>query len=129
MLKQIACTDVDQQTIRVLYLAGSMLFKLIKKQELTSQSTFSCVLREWKKTALRVLMNLSPTKPRHSSKIPIACVSATTTGSVLLNLVSLYTLINLLIQYGLRGVSYFKVIVDGPAKDLHSGVFGGTVHE
>jgi Cys-Gly metallodipeptidase DUG1 len=26
-------------------------------------------------------------------------------------------------------VSYFKVIVDGPGKDLHSGVFGGTVHE
>jgi Cys-Gly metallodipeptidase DUG1 len=26
-------------------------------------------------------------------------------------------------------VSYFKIIVDGPAKDLHSGVFGGTVHE
>lgn len=35
----------------------------------------------------------------------------------------------LLIQYGLRGVSYFKVIIDGPGKDLHSGVFGGTVHE
>jgi Cys-Gly metallodipeptidase DUG1 len=26
-------------------------------------------------------------------------------------------------------VSYFNVIVEGPAKDLHSGVFGGTVHE
>ena len=26
-------------------------------------------------------------------------------------------------------MSYFKIIVDGPAKDLHSGVFGGTVHE
>jgi len=26
-------------------------------------------------------------------------------------------------------VSYFKVTVEGPAKDLHSGVFGGTVHE
>ena len=26
-------------------------------------------------------------------------------------------------------MSYFNIIVDGPAKDLHSGVFGGTVHE
>jgi hypothetical protein len=26
-------------------------------------------------------------------------------------------------------VSYFNIIVEGPAKDLHSGVFGGTVHE
>jgi Cys-Gly metallodipeptidase DUG1 len=26
-------------------------------------------------------------------------------------------------------VSYFKVNVEGPGKDLHSGVFGGTVHE
>jgi Cys-Gly metallodipeptidase DUG1 len=26
-------------------------------------------------------------------------------------------------------VSYFSIIVEGPARDLHSGVFGGTVHE
>ena len=33
------------------------------------------------------------------------------------------------LTYGLRGVSYFNLIVKGPAADLHSGVFGGTVHE
>jgi Cys-Gly metallodipeptidase DUG1 len=33
------------------------------------------------------------------------------------------------LTYGLRGVSYFFLEVEGPAKDLHSGVFGGTVHE
>ncbi|KAJ1654488.1 hypothetical protein IWQ61_005588 [Dispira simplex] len=33
------------------------------------------------------------------------------------------------LTYGLRGVSYFQLSVKGPAKDLHSGVFGGTVHE
>ncbi|EGF81867.1 hypothetical protein BATDEDRAFT_19033 [Batrachochytrium dendrobatidis JAM81] len=33
------------------------------------------------------------------------------------------------ITYGLRGVSYFMLTVSGPGKDLHSGVFGGTVHE
>ncbi|KAI0305354.1 CNDP dipeptidase [Multifurca ochricompacta] len=33
------------------------------------------------------------------------------------------------LTYGLRGISYYKVIVSGPARDLHSGVFGRTVHE
>jgi len=33
------------------------------------------------------------------------------------------------LTYGLRGLSYYKVTVSGPARDLHSGVFGGTVHE
>ncbi|POG69109.1 glutamate carboxypeptidase protein [Rhizophagus irregularis DAOM 181602=DAOM 197198] len=33
------------------------------------------------------------------------------------------------LTYGLRGISYFKVTVSGPGRDLHSGVFGGTVYE
>ncbi|KAM0753133.1 CNDP dipeptidase [Meredithblackwellia eburnea MCA 4105] len=33
------------------------------------------------------------------------------------------------LTYGLRGLAYFKVSVSGPGADLHSGVFGGTVHE
>jgi acetylornithine deacetylase/succinyl-diaminopimelate desuccinylase-like protein len=33
------------------------------------------------------------------------------------------------LTYGLRGVSYFHLEVTGIAKDLHSGVFGGLVHE
>lgn len=33
------------------------------------------------------------------------------------------------LTYGLRGISYYKVTVSGPARDLHSGVFGRTVHE
>ncbi|KAI5475153.1 hypothetical protein MNV49_001869 [Pseudohyphozyma bogoriensis] len=33
------------------------------------------------------------------------------------------------VTYGLRGLSYFKVSVSGPGADLHSGVFGGMVHE
>ena len=31
--------------------------------------------------------------------------------------------------YGLRGISYYKVTIAGPAKDLHSGVYGRMVHE
>lgn len=32
------------------------------------------------------------------------------------------------IVYGLRGMSYFELRVYGPAHDLHSGVFGGVIH-
>ncbi|XP_023028441.1 cytosolic non-specific dipeptidase 2 [Leptinotarsa decemlineata] len=33
------------------------------------------------------------------------------------------------LTYGLRGVCYFFIEVECAVKDLHSGVFGGTVHE
>ncbi|KAJ7035849.1 hypothetical protein C8F04DRAFT_1096925 [Mycena alexandri] len=33
------------------------------------------------------------------------------------------------LTYGLRGLVYFKINVSGPGRDLHSGVFGRTVHE
>ncbi|XP_041367448.1 cytosolic non-specific dipeptidase-like [Gigantopelta aegis] len=33
------------------------------------------------------------------------------------------------ITYGLRGICYFFLEVECASKDLHSGVFGGTVHE
>jgi len=33
------------------------------------------------------------------------------------------------ITYGLRGICYFFIEVEGASKDLHSGVFGGTVYE
>ncbi|KAH8930481.1 glutamate carboxypeptidase protein [Atractiella rhizophila] len=33
------------------------------------------------------------------------------------------------LTYGLRGIAYYKATISGPGADLHSGVFGGTVHE
>lgn len=32
------------------------------------------------------------------------------------------------LTYGLRGLAYFEIWVQGPAHDLHSGLFGGSVH-
>ena len=33
------------------------------------------------------------------------------------------------LTYGVRGICYFYIDVECCAKDLHSGVFGGTIHE
>lgn len=33
------------------------------------------------------------------------------------------------LTYGLRGVNYYQISVKGPGADLHSGMFGGVIHE
>ena len=31
------------------------------------------------------------------------------------------------LTYSLRGIAAFEIIVHGPSRDLHSGIFGGSV--
>lgn len=33
------------------------------------------------------------------------------------------------LTYGLRGCNYYQIIIKGPGADLHSGIFGGVIHE
>lgn len=33
------------------------------------------------------------------------------------------------LTYGLRGCNYYQLIIEGPGADLHSGIFGGIIHE
>ncbi|UXI19188.1 hypothetical protein NH340_JMT05131 [Sarcoptes scabiei] len=33
------------------------------------------------------------------------------------------------LTYGLRGLSYFNIVIECSSKDLHSGIYGGSVHE
>ncbi|GMM33069.1 metallodipeptidase [Saccharomycopsis crataegensis] len=33
------------------------------------------------------------------------------------------------LTYGLRGCNYYQIIINGPGADLHSGIFGGVIHE
>lgn len=33
------------------------------------------------------------------------------------------------LTYGVRGCNYYSISIQGPAADLHSGLFGGVVHE
>ncbi|XP_078143337.1 cytosolic non-specific dipeptidase-like [Centroberyx gerrardi] len=42
---------------------------------------------------------------------------------------NVWTTRNPALTYGTRGNSYFFVEVDGPKLDLHSGVYGGSIHE
>ncbi|ORX36686.1 putative glutamate carboxypeptidase protein [Kockovaella imperatae] len=33
------------------------------------------------------------------------------------------------LTYGLRGINYYEIRISGPDRDLHSGAFGGAIHE
>ena len=46
---------------------------------------------------------------------------------ILISDTSMISLENPSIETGLRGLSYMEVEVDGPNRDLHSGVYGGAV--
>jgi len=47
---------------------------------------------------------------------------------ILVSDTTILSLNNPTLTIGLRGLVYFEIIVTGPKRDLHSGLYGGTVH-
>jgi acetylornithine deacetylase/succinyl-diaminopimelate desuccinylase-like protein len=64
--------------------------------------------------------NLGPFIDQHRAKLKCDFVLNADAGILRSDLPSL--------TYGLRGLAYFELWVHGPRHDLHSGVFGGSVH-
>lgn len=64
--------------------------------------------------------NLGPFMRQHAEKLKCDVALNADSGIMRPDLPS--------ISYGLRGLAYFEVWVHGPDHDLHSGVFGGSVH-
>lgn len=64
--------------------------------------------------------NLGAFIAQHKEKLKCAVVLNADSGIEKPNLPSLV--------YGLRGLAYFEIWVHGPAHDLHSGLFGGSLH-
>lgn len=63
--------------------------------------------------------NLAPFLREHSELVQCDVVAVSDTGMVAPGVPTL--------GYGLRGIACGELIVRGPSKDLHSGLFGGTV--
>jgi acetylornithine deacetylase/succinyl-diaminopimelate desuccinylase-like protein len=64
--------------------------------------------------------NLPPFMQQHQEKLKCDVALNCDSGILRPDLPSLV--------YGLRGLAYFEIWVHGPDHDLHSGVFGGSVH-
>lgn len=64
--------------------------------------------------------NLEPFMKQHAAKLKCDFSLNADSGIISPTLPS--------IAYGLRGLAYFELWVHGPDHDLHSGVFGGSVH-
>jgi acetylornithine deacetylase/succinyl-diaminopimelate desuccinylase-like protein len=64
--------------------------------------------------------NLEPFIKKHAEKFKVDVSLNTDAGMMGLNMPT--------ITYGLRGLAYLEINVWGPRADLHSGLFGGAVH-
>ena len=63
--------------------------------------------------------NLENFLAAHSDKLACDCVVISDTAQYAPDVPA--------ITYGLRGIAYFEVVLTGPNRDLHSGVYGGSV--
>ncbi len=64
-------------------------------------------------------MNLAPFLEKHKTQLACDIIAISDTGMVSPNTGTL--------GYGLRGIACCEVKIKGPARDLHSGLFGGAV--
>ena len=64
-------------------------------------------------------MNLAPFLEKHKAELACDIIAISDTGMVAPNTGTL--------GYGLRGIACCEVKIKGPARDLHSGLFGGAV--
>lgn len=65
-------------------------------------------------------VNLNPFIEKHADLLKADVVMISDTGLFAPGVPS--------ITYGLRGLAYVEVTLQGPARDLHSGMYGGAVH-
>lgn len=146
-LKMISSDWLDEaaRMIRALCLDGSMSWKLTRTWAWNCLWTSNSVWKVWKNLDQKVWMTLSTKKLTNTSRMWMLWPSVTTTGSVPLSLawlmVYVVCLTSILLwrvlvrrteQNGAHGyqlINTFFCVLILLAADLHSGVFGGTIHE
>ncbi len=97
--------------------------------------TFLEALLAWKKTTgslpIHITLLLEGEEECGSANLPRFLEKHKTFLSnhdvVLISDTSMWNPTTLSITYGLRGLAYFDLKLQGPARDLHSGVYGGTL--
>ena len=141
MRRLAVSTVADRPMTKVPFSAGSTYSTHTISSTNPFLSTFVSVSKAWKSLAQKALMNSS--LPRSRKERTLGSMALTQFVLYVHHISSPWLLLTARLQsdnywlntrtpaltYGLRGISYYKVIISGPARDLHSGAFGRMVHE